>query len=566
MPHRYRLFFLLGLVVSLTVSASPAGAQACEPAQAEAMLEGAGVRASVFNNGALFWRGSGDHVYEVPRGSGKHSLFNANLWLSGSVDGEPRFAGSDYRPQEFWPGPLAENGAPPSPESCAEHDRIWSVTLEDIARYNARGETTDDLLSWPAHLGAPVVDGDGDPTTYNLAGGDRPNVYGGHVLWWIMNDLGGPHQWSRQSGLGVEVRVTASATSLGIADSFGAGTPVHDLVRYATHYRFEVVHRGMETIEDVHAGLFVDADLGFFSDDYVGTDPDSRMVYAYNGDDFDEGAAGYGDQPPAIGIVAGRPRSGVITRGSFLLKNGAGATDIAAYDHRSAANALRGLVVDGSQPWTFGGVGSQGNNPPTNWTFPDVAPAYWSEMNLDGQGTSNIPADRRMLIAQGPYTLAPGGGFTFEISIPWAQSESGGSLGSVRKLVTFIGRGAGSLPVAPPADLATILPTDPRVGTEVDPLPPRGNPRQFALARVPWPNPVHETLTIRYDAPSAAPVRLAIYDARGREVAVPIRGPATVGYNQVPVDVRGLAPGVYTYRMMAAGRMLDTVGRFVVVR
>ncbi|MEM1054443.1 MAG: T9SS type A sorting domain-containing protein [Bacteroidota bacterium] len=556
-----RVFLLAALALVL---ATPASTQECAPARAEAYLEGADVRALLFNNGALFWKG-GDHVYEVPKGSGRQSIFSAAFWLSGTVDGEPRFSGSDYGPYEYWPGPLLEDGGAPSPDSCAEHDRIWSVTLADVAAYNATGETTDDLREWPAHLGAPVVDGDGDPTNYDLAAGDRPNVYGGHVLWWIMNDLGGTHEWGDLPGLGVEVRVSASAASEGLAGQFEPGTPIADLVRTATHYRFEILHRGTETVEDVHVGLYVDADLGFFSDDYVGTDSTSRMVYAYNGDDFDEGSAGYGDRPPAVGIVADRPPEGVTTRGSYMSKNGGG-TIIGAFRANEAANALRGFVRDGSYRWTFGEDGTNPNRPITNWTFPALPPDYWSMARIDSLGTRFPPSDKRMMIAQGPYTLAPGDGFTFEIAIPWARADGGGALGSVRELVTFLGPAASALPMAPPADLATILPTDSRVGTGTEPTPPRGDPRAFALAPIPWPNPVRDRLVLRYDAPSTAPVRLAIYDALGREVSVALDGPATLGYNRLEVDASRFAPGLYTYRLVADGEPLRTVGRFVVVR
>ena len=45
------------------------------------------------------------------------------------------------------------------------------MTVEDVARYNTTGEATPDLAEWPAHLGAPVVDGDGVAGNYDLARG-----------------------------------------------------------------------------------------------------------------------------------------------------------------------------------------------------------------------------------------------------------------------------------------------------------------------------------------------------------------------------------------------------------
>ncbi|MEL6617106.1 MAG: T9SS type A sorting domain-containing protein, partial [Bacteroidota bacterium] len=310
--------------------------------------------------------------------------------------------------------------------------------------------------------------------------------------------------------------------------------------------------------------LFVDADLGFFSDDYVGTAPEARMTFTYNGNDFDRGSAGYGEQPPAIGIVAGPPSGDAVTRGSVVFKNG---NVLGVWNTESAEAMLRGLQSDASGPWRYGDVGNAPGAPPTDWTFPVLPPGFWSEANLDGQGTRNTPADRRMMISQGPYTLTDGETLVFEIAIPWARAESGGALGSARLLTAILGPLAAALPVAAPEDIATIGLDDVRVGGDGgEPPPPRGDPTSFGLAPTPEPNPVRAGSVIRYSAPGPGPLRLAVYDALGREVAVPLNGPAAVGYHRLPLDASGLAPGAYTYRMTIDGRRHPTVGRFVVVR
>ena len=64
----------------------------------------------------------------------------------------------------------------------------------------------------------------------------------------------------------------------------------------------------------------------------------------------------------------------------------------------------------------------------------------------------------------------------------------------------------------------------------------------------------------------AAPVavRVAVLDARGREVAVVWDGPARDG-QRVAVATGGLAPGVYVVRAVAAGGARATA-RLTVVR
>jgi hypothetical protein len=66
-------------------------------------------------------------------------------------------------------------------------------------------------------------------------------------------------------------------------------------------------------LTDAVAGVYVDYDIGNFSDDYIGTNVDLGMIYGYNGDLNDEsngGQPGYGLFPPASGMM--------ILRGSKL--------------------------------------------------------------------------------------------------------------------------------------------------------------------------------------------------------------------------------------------------------
>lgn len=86
------------------VAAQDAGT--CTPGTAEAFLEANNVRAKVYNTGTLFWAGSGN-VYTVPKHGQANAIFAAGLWIGGLVEDELRFAGTDYGPFEYFPGPLA---------------------------------------------------------------------------------------------------------------------------------------------------------------------------------------------------------------------------------------------------------------------------------------------------------------------------------------------------------------------------------------------------------------------------------------------------------------------------
>ncbi len=87
---------------------------------------------------------------------------------------------------------------------------------------------------------------------------------------------------------------------------------------------------------------------------------------------------------------------------------------------------------------------------------------------------------------------------------------------------------------------------------------PSGPPAAFGLERN-HPNPFNPSTTIRYSVPSAAgPVRLAVYDLRGRLVRLLAEGPQDPGSHAVGWDGRdsGGHPcpsGVYLYRLTAPG-------------
>ena len=88
--------------------------------------------------------------------------------------------------------------------------------------------------------------------------------------------------------------------------------------------------------------------------------------------------------------------------------------------------------------------------------------------------------------------------------------------------------------------------------TDVEQLDESGLPRTYALDQN-YPNPFNPVTTIRYALPTASEVRLAVYDVRGSEVAVLHAGPQRTGVHEVVFDGRGLASGVYLYRLETAG-------------
>jgi hypothetical protein len=100
---------------------------------------------------------------------------------------------------------------------------------------------------------------------------------------------------------------------------------------------------------------------------------------------------------------------------------------------------------------------------------------------------------------------------------------------------------------------------------------PGAPPSDAALALYPpSPNPMTGAATLRYDLPTAGRVRLAVYDALGREVAVLVDGDRPAGAHEAALNASALAPGTYVVRLAAGAPALHGYAtasqRFTVAR
>ncbi len=139
-PNAMRRCLLLCLVLWL----SPLRADAqttgnCTAGQASVDLDIGGVRARLYNNGGLFWKGAGN-VYNVPKVPAgfpvtPNALFTSGLWVGGYVGGELRQAAASFANWEFYPGPPLADGSGPS--VCSHYDRIWVCRCRGRARLRA---------------------------------------------------------------------------------------------------------------------------------------------------------------------------------------------------------------------------------------------------------------------------------------------------------------------------------------------------------------------------------------------------------------------------------------------
>ncbi|HMB93326.1 MAG TPA: T9SS type A sorting domain-containing protein, partial [Rhodothermales bacterium] len=326
-----------------------------------------------------------------------------------------------------------------------------------------------------------------------------------------------------------------------------------------TFYRYRLRYRGTEPLEAAWLGFYADIDVGNCCDDYVGTDTTLGMVYGYNSDNFDEGTDGYRETPPAVGysFVQGlrmeadgedNDDDGLIDEAGERL----GLTrSIAANDSRfptahSRYEALRGFWLrnislrDDYVPMCFGGYGMPGYNDScagvAHFIYPGdpVARTFWSELNIDEAGSTTAPSDRMFIMSSGPFRMEPGDEQEFTLAIVWARgTDHLDSVSELRKAMRSIQRG---FPVLSTPD------------STLSQLPEPELPATNAYTRN-YPNPFTETTTIHYELADPAPVRLAVYDVLGREVATLVDDAQEAGFYDVEFDGRNLPVGVYVYRL-----------------
>ena len=445
--RKISLLLMAALCWVMAPTAQSQSTGSCEQSIGESFLDINNVRARILNNGNLFWRGS-PHVYNVPKGGPANANFASGIWLGGLVDGQLRLAGSTYGPYEFWAGPLDDAGAPPA--DCGAFDRVWRVSKEDVVAFEGTGISTPDLQDWPTGLGAPTLDANGElidvldqplasrvDRKINLAAGERPAILGDQMLWWIMNDRGNVHQRTDAPPMGVEVHGTAFAFNT-------AGA-----IGNTTFYKYKIIYKGSVPLVQTYMGIFDDPDLGNFDDDYVGSDTTLGMGYVYNADNEDEGGEGYGSPVPALGYDFfqgplvnddGLDNNGNgqvdednerLKMTSFVFYNNGGGVQGDPRDAIDMYNYMQARWRDG-QRITFGGDGRNFSSIPTNFMYTGNPPNFWSEFNSDGAGTAIAPADRRFVMASGPFTLNPGGEQDIVFGIVWSLGSD--NLNSVQKM------------------------------------------------------------------------------------------------------------------------------------
>lgn len=458
----------------------PSITAACTAATVQSDLAVNNVRCRILL-GDMWWDLNGNPQYEIPKGSGLHSIFAGALWIGGvDIGGQLKVAAQTYRSSgnDFWPGPLMLSNASTGFDNCQKYDKHFRITRKEVEEFLSTNTLTPAIQNWPGNgeagqdnFLAPFFDKNnngkyepalGDYPGYDLFSNDGygdcrqvncipvDQLYGDETIWWVFNDNGNAHTETGGKEIGLEIR----------AQAFGFFTD--DEINNMTFYNYRIYNRSTFQVNNCYFGVWCDADLGEYTDDYVGCDVKRGLGYTYNADNHDDPPTGYGNNPPAVGIDFFR---GPIADSLDGKDNDRGCSTDEACEQIIMSGFLYYDNVNGV-PWgnpfsathyynylqmkwgdgncvQYGGNGYLSGGPCCSFMYPGTTDEH--DWGIGGNCTTaptlpawdeslNAPNDRRMLQSAGPFTLRPGAVNVITTGVVWARATSGGALASVKLL------------------------------------------------------------------------------------------------------------------------------------
>ena len=358
--------------------------------------------------------------FVFPKGSSKTAIFESGPLWGARIAGDPqvRVGGSAYS-SGLQPGKLLSPGVAEDPN--LPKNRIYRVrpdyrTANLAAEIRDEGGTAEDIRAqyaldwneWPAGDGAPFKDVNGngryDPDT------DIPGVPGADMtIWCVTNDNNSSNTTTLYGTqpMGIECQLTV----WGYAREGALGNMIFK--------SYLLINKGNTQLDSMYLCQWADPDLGNAEDDLAGCDTSLSLGFVYNGNNVD---ATYDPLPPPAagfdffqGPIVRSPGSKAIFRGRqldgyknlpmtaffYFIKSDPQLTDPTRSDPKGGTemyNFMRGRIGQTGQFF----VDPQGN--PTTFCLPGdpQTGTGW----LDGRAYA--ASDRRLGLASGPFTMAPG--------------------------------------------------------------------------------------------------------------------------------------------------------------
>lgn len=271
-------------------------------------LEGGNIRCVANSDGTLFYNKSkGMSGFEAPKDSGMYSIFTSTLWVGGKDN-----AGNFYTSvQTCSVGGDNSRVGPYTDENYytwqEEHkwNRLWKIEAYDIAQHKLKWNQIgyllnmpEAILNWPAHGDttkgqayylAPFYDYNNDGK-YTPQLGDYPLIKGHKAIYFIYHD----NPSNQLQNMKTEVHGMLYAIEC------------NEALNNTIFLNYKIYNRSDKQYDSTYVAQWTDLDLGFFEDDFMASDVNRSLYFAYNGDSTDEsgnGQVGYGKHPGAQSVV-----------------------------------------------------------------------------------------------------------------------------------------------------------------------------------------------------------------------------------------------------------------------
>lgn len=377
------------------------------------------VKIPIFSRGDLFRSGlNGSYKAQIPKNTNTNTIFVQDVWFGGKDQyQELRIAGQGHLKNgiseiDFAIGPVSTST---TPEHASKYNHVWKISKSEIeqhiANFNSPGyHIPDDILTWPAHGDtehgeashlAPFVDVNNNGT-YEPQLGDYPKIRGDQALFVIFNDARHEHNSSHGQKIFAEVHVML----------YGYNAPYNDFLDNSFFVHYEFYNRSSNYyFNDFYISQFLDFDLGFYFDDYIGTHVTKNIAYVYNGDHIDEssyGNFGYGENPPAFGWVLLNQNYTSTMAHRYDPANKTGLPQTAAEMHL----ANQGLFKDGT-PMYHGYPDGYIGTETTKFIYSGSSDPNFSE-NWTEITDGNSPTARQMLASTTVHDFGPGDKFCLD--------------------------------------------------------------------------------------------------------------------------------------------------------
>ncbi|RMI14542.1 MAG: hypothetical protein D6681_05090, partial [Calditrichaeota bacterium] len=289
--------------------------------------------------------------------------------------------------------------------------------------------------NWPVDVGAPYYDVNGngqyDPGFSQDLNGDgeigvgeieEPGIANAdQVIWFAINDLddGSTTNLYGSHPIGLEVQVTIWSYNQ-------PSTPLGQVI----FKKYRIINKSGYQLDSMFVAQWSDPDVGVYTDDLVGSNPELSLGFAYSGSITDGDFAAFGLPPACVGYdffqgpivsspgdtaifdlrkVADHKNLGMISFGYFAAGSQIDDPRLGEYDGSLEwYNLLNGYIPtpDTANPAPF--VHGFGPNAGQPTFFPVDGDAAEVIGDIDGFGNNLPPGDRRMSLSTGPFSMAPG--------------------------------------------------------------------------------------------------------------------------------------------------------------